>query len=310
MAKSKSINALIDEKRLEQQKLADLEVVEQPPKPISGKEFYDPNFVAKPLERKEDSLYVGIQTLDEYLLGVENGKELVFMGAPSNIGKTTIALYIALQFACQGKKVFYMAAEDSREWMESLFNTIVKNNGLESGVDNIYFFAEEEAMRFIGKGKKDLVGFINALRLDYDADWFFLDMLNIILDPLEDKEFGEIIKSLRQNANLLGHSLWLNCRFREPRSLPKEASLMDIYSPDFTMFYGKSTQYMFSATKVLALTQCELEEGSDVRNLCIKILKNKRCKIGTLGTRHRVFIDGGLNIYQPSDAVLPSTLME
>lgn len=306
----KGIDALIDEKRLEQQKIADLEIIEQPPKPISGVEWYDPEYIPKPLERKEDSINIGIPTLDENLLGIEGSKELVFMGAPSNIGKTTIALYAALNFASQGKRVFYMAAEDSKEWMQELFNVIVKSNGLEAGVDNIFFFAEEEAMRFIGNGKKDLVGFINALRIDYQADWFFLDMLNIILDPLEDREFGEIIKNLRQNANILGHSIWFNCRFREPRSMPKESGLMDMYSPDFTMFYGKSTQYMFSATKVLALTQCEVDDTSGVRNLCVKILKNKRCKIGTLGTRHRVFINEDLKIYQPSDAVLPSMLME
>ena len=299
------IEELINKKRLDQQKLADLKVLEEMPGMIAASELYDPNFVVKPLEF--EGLRTGFPTLDNGLLGVGK-KELVFMGAPTNIGKTTIALYVALNFAAQGQKVVYMLAEDSTDWAAALLNTLVKSNSeLEAGVKNLYLITDEESIKFVGKSK-DLVPLINGLVIDHEVDWFFLDMLNNIADPLEDRNFSELMSTLRQNCNKLGHSIWFNCRFREPRTDSQAIKLQETHSPDMTMFYGKSTNYMFSVTKALALTYCELGEPG-LRSVCIKILKNKRCKIGTIGKRHRILIDDNLKIWQPQDAELPTDLM-
>lgn len=299
------IQKLIDKKRLEQQKMADLKVLEEMPGMVEAADLYDPNYVVKPLEFQ--GVRTGIHSLDEGLLGIQ-GKELVFMGAPTNIGKTTISLYVALNFAAQGKKVVYMFAEDSTEWATELLNTIVKSNPqLEDGIKNLRMIMDEESIKFVGKSK-DLIPLINGLVLDYEVDWFFLDMLNNLADPLEDRNFSELMSSLRQNCNRLGHSIWCNCRFREPRSDTKANREMDIHSPDTTMFYGKSSNYMFSVTKALALVPCELGE-SNFRSLAIKVLKNKRCKIGTIGQRHRVLIGEDLTICQPKDPVLGSELL-
>ena len=299
------IQELIDKSRLEQQKVADMKVLEEMPGMIAASELYDPKFVVKPLEF--EGLRTGFPTLDEGLLGVGR-KELVFMGAPTNIGKTTIALYVALNFAAQGQKVVYMLAEDSTDWATALLNTLIKSNPeLEAGVKNLYLITDEESIKFVGKSK-DLVPLINGLVLDHGVDWFFLDMLNNIADPLEDRNFSELMSTLRQNCNKLGHSIWFNCRFREPRTDTQAIKLRETYSPDMTMFYGRSTNYMFSVTKALALTKCELTE-SNVRSVCIKILKNKRCKIGTIDKRHRILIDDQLKIWQPKGAELPAEVM-
>ena len=300
-----TIEQLIDRKRLEQQKTADLEVLKEMPGMIKASDLYDPDYVVKPL--KFEGLRTGIPTLDEGLLGVGN-KELVFMGAPTNIGKTTIALFVALNFAAQGKKVVYMFAEDSADWATELLNTLIKSNdGLEDGLKNLLFITDEESIKFVGKSK-DLVPLINGLVLDHEVDWFFLDMLNNLADPLEDRNFSELMSQLRQNCNRLGHSIWCNCRFREPRSDTRAIKEQETFSPDTTMFYGKSSNYMFSVTKALALTQCELGEVG-LRSVCIKILKNKRCKIGTIGMRHRILIDNNLKIWQPQDAVLTADVL-
>lgn len=299
------IQELIDKSRLEQQKVADLKVLEEMPGMVRASDLYDPNYVVKPLEFQ--GLRTGFPTLDEGLLGVGR-KELVFMGAPTNIGKTTIAMYIALQFAAQGQKVVYMLAEDSTDWATDLLNTLVKSNPeLEAGIKNLMFITDEESIKFVGKSK-DLVPLINGLVLDHGVDWFFLDMLNNLADPLEDRNFSELMSSLRQNCNKLGHSIWCNCRFREPRTDTQAIRLQETYSPDTTRFYGKSTNYMFSVTKALALVPCELKE-SNVRSVALKILKNKRCKIGTIGLRHRILIDDTLKIWQPKEAVLPAEVM-
>lgn len=299
------IQELIDAKRLEQQKIADMKVLEEMPGMIEASDLYDPNYVVKPLEF--EGLRTGFPTLDEGLLGVGK-KELVFMGAPTNIGKTTIALYVALNFASQGQKVVYMLAEDSTDWAKDLLNTLIKSNeGLEGGIKNLKFITDEESIKFVGKSK-ELVPLINGLVLDHNIDWFFLDMLNNLADPLEDRNFSELMSTLRQNCNRLGHSIWCNCRFREPRSDTKAIKEQETFSPDTTMFYGKSSNYMFSVTKALALTQCELGE-MDARSVCIKILKNKRCKIGTIGKRHRILIDNNLKIWQPKDAVLTADVL-
>lgn len=299
------IQELIDKKRLEQQKISDLKVLEEMPGMIKASELYDPNFVVKPLEF--EGLRTGFPTLDEGLLGIGK-KELVFMGAPTNVGKTTIALYVALNFAAQGQRVVYMLAEDSTDWATALLNTLIKSNeGLDTGLDNLFFITDEESIKFVGKSK-ELVPLINGLVLDHDINWFFLDMLNNLADPLEDRNFSELMSTLRQNCNRLGHSIWCNCRFREPRSDTQTIKAKETYSPDMTMFYGKSSNYMFSVTKALALTFCELEE-TNVRSVCIKILKNKRCKIGTIGKRHRILIDDNLKIWQPEGAVLDADVL-
>lgn len=300
------IQQLIDKKRLEQQKTADMKVLEEMPGMIKADTLYDPNYVVKPLEFQ--GLRTGFPTLDEGLLGVGR-KELVFMGAPTNIGKTTIALFVALNFAAQGQKVVYMLAEDSTDWATDLLNTLVKSNpGLEAGLGNLLFITDEESIKFVGKSK-DLVPLINGLVLDHDVDWFFLDMLNNLADPLEDRNFSELMSQLRQNCNRLGHSIWCNCRFREPRSDNQSVERKEIYSPDITRFYGKSSNYMFSVTKALALVPCELKE-SGLRSVCIKILKNKRCKIGTIGKRHRILIDDNLKIWQPAGDPLEPEVLE
>lgn len=298
------IQELINKKRLEQQKQADLKILEEMPGMVAAESLYDPDYVPKPLEF--EGLRTGFPTLDEGLLGIGR-KELVFMGAPTNIGKTTIALYVALNFAAQGQKVVYMLAEDSTEWARDLLNTLVKSNGLEAGIKNLLFITDEESIKFVGKSK-DLAPLINGLVLDHDVDWFFLDMLNNLADPLEDRNFSELMSTLRQNCNRLGHSIWCNCRFREPRSDSQANRQSDIYSPDLTMFYGRSTNYMFSVTKALALVPCEIPE-STARSVAIKVLKNKRCKIGTIGKRHRILIDDQLKIWQPQGAELGSELL-
>ena len=299
------IEELISKSRLEQQKKSDLKVLEQMPGIIHASDIYDPDYVVKPLEF--EGLYTGFPTLDEGLLGMGR-KELVFMGAPTNIGKTTIAMYIALNFAAQGQKVVYMLAEDSTEWATALLNTLVKSNPeLEPGLKNLSLIVDEESIKFVGKSK-DLVPLINGLVLDYGVDWFFLDMLNNIADPLEDRNFSELMSTLRQNCNKLGHSLWFNCRFREPRTDTQAIRLQETHSPDMTRFYGKSTNYMFSVTKALALVPCELRDSTN-RNVCIKILKNKRCRIGTIGKRHRINISETLKITQPAGDPLPSEVI-
>ena len=299
------IDELISKSRLEQQKKADMEVIKQMPGMIKASDLYDPNFKVKPIEF--EGLRTGFPTLDEGLSGIGR-KELVFMGAPTNIGKTTVALYIALQFATQGQKVVYMFAEDSTDWATQLLNTLVKSNPeIMPGLENLMLITDEESIKFIGKSK-ELIPLVNGLVLDHGVDWFFLDMLNNLADPLEDKNFSELMSQLRQNCNRLGHSIWCNCRFREPRADTQAIRIKETYSPDMTMFYGKSTSYMFSVTKALALTKCELAE-SNVRSVCIKILKNKRCKIGTIDKRHRILIDNNLHLWQPKEAELPSEVM-
>ena len=159
------IQELIDKKRLEQQKISDLKVLEEMPGMIKASELYDPNYVVKPLEF--EGLRTGFPTLDEGLLGIGK-KELVFMGAPTNIGKTTIALFVALNFAAQGQRVVYMLAEDSTDWATDLLNTLVKSNeGLDTGLGNLFFITDEESIKFVGKSK-ELVPLINGLVLDHD----------------------------------------------------------------------------------------------------------------------------------------------
>lgn len=303
--KKVKLSELTTQAKLEQTKKADTELAREMPRMVAASDLYNPNFVVKPLEF--EGLRTGIPSLDEGLLGIGQ-KELVFMGAPTNIGKTTVALYVALNFAGQGKKVVYMLAEDNTDWATALLNTLVKSNeGLDGGLKNLYFITDEESIKFVGKSK-ELVPLVNSLSTEAGVDWFFLDMLNNLADPLEDKNFSNLMSQLRQNCNRHGHSIWCNCRFREPRQDRAGQMEQETHSPDLTQFYGKSTNYMFSVTKALALVPCEIT-AQDTRSLAIKILKNKRAKIGTIGMRHRLMIDDNLRIWQPQDPVLMPQLV-
>lgn len=304
--KDVKLTSLVSEAKLEQTKASDSELLKEMPEMVGATELYDPNYVVKPLEF--DGIRTGIPTLDDGLLGIQQ-KELVFLGAPTNIGKTTVALYIALNFASQGKKIVYMLAEDNTEWATDLLNTIVKSNhGLDAGLENLFFITDEESIKFVGHSK-DLVPLVNSLSVEKGFDWFFLDMLNNLADPLEDKNFSELMSQLRQHCNRHGHSIWCNCRFREPRQGSEGQVRQETYSPDMTQFYGKSTNYMFSVTKALALVPCE-KRVDGARSVCIKVLKNKRAKIGTIGERHRILIDESLRMWQPEDAVLGPELSD
>lgn len=288
------------EQDMKEQVASDLKLMDEMPRGENGRAYFDPDRKRDPLAFR--GLRTGFPVLDDYLLGVKQ-KEIILLGAPSNIGKTQVTLFVALNFATQGKKIAYMFAEDEREDAADMVTSIILSQPeLESGLDNVTFFSNEDAGRLI-EHPENLIPFIDTLSVKYRYEWFFLDMLNNIVDPLEDKNFGKMMSTLRQHANrkACGHSVWLNCRFREPRPEPASASYQDKFDPDFTRFYGRSTQYVYSVTKALALTAAENSYIPGARNLSLKILKNKKCKIGTIGTRHLVCIDDNLKIWQPAE---------
>lgn len=288
------------EEDMKEQVASDLKLMEEMPRGEGGRAYFDPNRKHDPLTFK--GLYTGFPVLDEYLLGIKQ-KEIVLLGAPSNIGKTQLTLFIALNFAAQGKKIAYMFAEDERDDAADMVTSIVlAQPDLEAGLDNVTFFSNEDAGRLI-EHPENLIPFIDTLSVKYKYEWFFLDMLNNIVDPLEDKNFGRMMSTLRQHANrkACGHSVWLNCRFREPRPEPASLNHQDKYNPDFTRFYGRSTQYIYSVTKAFALVSAENPVVFGARNLVLKILKNKKCKLGTIGSRHVICIDDNLRIWQPEE---------
>lgn len=291
----------LSDEKIAQAKAQQVKRLRAMPTLTPDKAIYDPDYHPAPLVF--DGLATGVPSLDSWLLGMRK-KDIVLFGAQTDLGKTMFALFVALNIAAQGKRVVYMAAEDDIDWVTEAYNKIVKNNNLQESVGNVSFIAEEEALKFVGK-KDNVKLLIDTLKADGVCDWLFVDMLNNISDPLEDKAINNFLTELRQHANMYGYSVWFNCRFREidrGQSVPRQAQ--ERFSPPDSMFYGRGG-YRYNATKVLALSEYE-GDGGDNFVKAIKIMKGKRSKPGYKKWRHLVTWGEDLVFSQPEDPVVSS----
>ena len=270
---------LLDKKRIEAaKKFRDHRIVEVPDF-TSGREMYDPKAA------KEEISFSGLRTgFDDFdnnaTLGFKRD-EIVLFGAETNLGKTAFSIHTAIMFACQGVKVVYFAAEDSKRWLIRMYSRIVDQNkfiingreyGFEDFADNIIFISEEQAIKFRTK-KEELKDLIYTLHYAGRCDWFFVDMLNNVVDPLQDKAIEEFMSTLRTDSGAYSFSVWFNCRFREvDRGLGQKAQESELYVPPITRFYGKSG-YTYSATKIITLAPFEGDPTRQTKTL--RVLKNK-----------------------------------
>lgn len=270
---------LLDQKKIEAaKKYRDKRIVEVPDT-TSGRDMFDP--VAAEEEISFNGLRTGFDDFDESATLGFKQDEIVLFGAETNLGKTAFSLHTAIAFACQGKKVVYFAAEDSKRWLSRMYSRIISRNRFVIGgkeytfddfADNLTFICEEQAIKFRTK-KDELKDLIYTLHLAGKCDWFFIDMLNNVVDPLQDKSIEEFMSTLRTDSGAFHFSVWFNCRFREvDRGLSSAAQESETYVPPVSRFYGKSG-YTYSATKIITLAPFEADPTRQTKTL--RVLKNK-----------------------------------
>ena len=267
-----------------------------------GSEMYDPEAAKE--EIKFSGLRTGFDDFDNNATYGFKPDEIVLFGADTNLGKTAFALHTAIMFACQGQKVVYFAAEDSKRWLTRMFSRIIDQNDfiicgktykLEDFIDNIIFISEEQAIKF-RSNKGELRDLIYTLNSQGKCDWFFVDMLNNVVDPLQDKTIEDFMSTLRTDCGAYKFSVWFNCRFREvDRSLRDEAQKREKSAPPITRFYGKSG-YTYSATKIITLAP--FEGDSTLQTKTLRVLKNKEALPGFDKFRYLVKWDKDLKFQQ------------
>ena len=266
-------------------------ILSTPPEVEYG--LFNPDITPEP--PKFSGLHTGIATLDEELLGIRD-KEMAMIGALPNVGKTTISLYLALNFVRQGKKVVYIAYEDSREDMSERLSKIAIVNGYEEEAKKLGFLCEDEALKLI-EDNKQFIPTVNTLADKGIGDIFFLDMLNNIADPLDDKDFSKLWSEIRRNINLFDYSVFMTCRFRQPQGASQIQQNKERYSPTMSSYFGKLS-YIYSATKCIAVAPYE----GDTEHVALIVNKSKIQNRSKIPKRHLVKIGDKLDISQPENA--------
>lgn len=253
--------------------------------------LFNPDVTPEP--PKFSGLHTGVDSLDEEMLGIRE-KEMILLGALPNVGKTTISLYMALNFIKQGKKVVYIAVEDSKEDLSERLSKIAIANNLVEEAKQLGFLCEEESMKLV-EDNKNFLPIINTLADSGVADIFFLDMLNNISDPLEDKDFSSLWNSMRKNINLFGYSIIMTCRFRQPQGASAVQQNRERLNPTLSSYFGRLS-YTYSATKCIAIAPYE----DDIEHVALIVNKTKVQNRSVVQQRHLVKIDNKLNISQPA----------
>lgn len=229
----------------------------------SGSELFEKYEQETSSPIKFRGLPTGINTLDEELLGVKR-KDLMIIGAETGVGKSTLAMYMMMNFASTGHPCLYMALEDSEEELGTRFTRMVRSNGHKKDIP-IDFIYEGKIYGYM-IDKTALLPAVEAYHQTGGYEIVCIDMLNNIVDTNNDRDASEFINALRSLATKLGIVILLTCRLRKPQDNNERN-----YPTKFS-FSGKA-DITFSATKILTLALSNLATENDV--LIIDSHKNR-----------------------------------
>lgn len=259
---------------------------------------------------KFEGLKTGLQSLDEELYGIKQG-EIVLLGALTNVGKSTFAQYMALNFCEQDKKVVYFPIEDGTEMAQRNFKALglanFKTYSDKVPISKNLWVVDDTSMEQFVFDKQKIIPVFDALKLENRGDIFVVDMLNSIADSLEDKDFSQFITLLRQHANHFGYTVILVCRFRQPQGANQKQRDHETYCPTIASFFGKAT-LAYVASKAIAMTAHPTEPN--VRTFLVS--KMKGGAIGQIPKRHFVIMNDKYEFRAPftMKPELPAKILE
>lgn len=129
------------------------------------------DFKANYEKRKESMIISGYADLDKYI-GSFCGGDYIALGGATRMGKTSIALNLAKNFCCQGKKVLYCSLEMPLEQLQNRFACLT------AGLDASKF-------RSIGFTADEMEQYKNALKTLNEWDLYVLCDYNMTVDKLK-----------------------------------------------------------------------------------------------------------------------------
>lgn len=221
----------------------------------------------KPVEF--EGLHTGIQTLDDFLLGVQE-QNFVVICAKTGVGKTLIANYMVAHFACQGEKILYLALEESEQEVGDRWAKVVGNNNIEVPGDNVGFLYSEN-ISAIKEDKYNIIPLIAAAsQLGYTM--VCVDMLNNLIDTVRDEHANAFLNRLLDEVHRTKMTLIMTARLRQPLS-DQERDF-----PSIESVYGR-VDLAYVVSKCIAVTSLP-DEYDGYTNLRLHVLKNRRKRIG------------------------------
>lgn len=129
------------------------------------------NFRQNYEKRKETMIVTGYSDIDKYI-GSFCGGDYIALGGATRMGKTTIALNLAKNFCCQGKKVLYCSLEMPIEQLQNRFACLT------AGLNASKF-------RSIGFTADEMQQYEDALKTLNDWDLYVLCDYNLTTDKLK-----------------------------------------------------------------------------------------------------------------------------
>lgn len=221
----------------------------------------------KPVEF--EGLRTGLNTLDDYLLGVQKQNFMVIC-ARTGVGKTLVANYIIANFAMQGEKILYLALEESEDEVGDRWAKVVLNNQIDVPDDAVEF-SYAEMVSTIKEDKYNLIPLI-PLYAQMGFTMICVDMLNNLIDTVRDEDGNVFLNRLVSAAQASNMTLIMTARLRQPQS-DKERDF-----PSMESVYGR-VDLGYIVSKCVAVTQLP-DEGDGKTNLRLHIIKNRRKRIG------------------------------
>jgi len=207
------------------------------------------------------AIKTGVVELDNRLDGFMPGEVIVF-GGYSNLGKSTITMYMLKTMAEAGHKVCLFAFEDHIRVLKKRANRLNSGCGFKPGNENFKVFPMSQLAPFY-KDKFNLIPAIEAVVAAEGVKVVCLDMINDVLDTVNDKDAADFMKELEVAAARLNITLFLIARLRKVSNLSQASKDADRYQPTSESISGISN-LEYTASKILTISSLPKNSANSV----------------------------------------------
>lgn len=247
--------------------------------------------------RRDYSLYTGFFSLDNMICGLHGG-ELTILGARPAVGKTTLALQIALNIAKRGKKVAFISLEMSDT---QLIFKIISQISQVKLYDMRRGLLQEEHWKKIGEAStqiqnlplkiisntnslSDIVNIVRRMKNQDNLDFLVIDYLQLIRNSgkynSREQEVADISRTLKLLTLELNIPIMALCQLNRAslQNKGKEPTLADL---------RESGSIEQDADNVFLLYRLEKEGEADsyYDDICLKVAKQRAGETGEIVLR-------------------------
>ena len=242
--------------------------------------------------RRDYSLYTGFYNLDNMICGLHGG-ELSILGARPAVGKTTLALQIALNIAKRGKNVMFISLEMSD--VQLIFKIVSQISGVKL-YDMRRGLLQDEHWKKIGEASSEIQGLplkiisstnslpeivniIRRMKNQGKLDFVVIDYLQLIRNNSKynsrEQEVADISRTLKLLTLELNIPIMALCQLNRAslQNKGKEPTLADL---------RESGSIEQDADNVFLLYKLEKEGDAEsyYEDICLKVAKQRAGETG------------------------------